>query len=559
MECSLAIVGGGPCGLAVLSRLAREAEAPSSGRLAGSRARHILQRTLVIDPSGWLSSWRCKLTSQGVSTLRSPTFVHPHPSRVSDEALREFAIRRGYPLTPIQGLQASRSEWTSCSPAAFDDFCSELLRGVKERLPLSTIPSRQHLTAAHVYRATVIDILPLPPSGGHAPLKLILSDGLPSIIAAHVVLAVSDGGAHLLPEWYAEARAAAPPRHSLLHASELAGCHSLAPLHAERGREECELKVQRHGAPSVQRLAHRCHRAARTAARLLLAPASFFPFKSMEPLNLLERALAGRAALSPVLAYLARKRSVPEAMRRSGGGRLIVFGGGLSAAQLAIHALSLGWRRVVLVSRAALVVRPFDLELCWIERHRLPALLPAEQEFFSSSCARRRELLRHARPGGSVTPACMQELRRLQTRGGLVVEENTTVTAAEWRRGEEAAAAAQSLETTRLLGVIPSSWTVSLVDSNGWERIAHADAIWMATGSRLEVASQPLLQSVRKLSPAPEHGGLPQLTPALRWCESMPLYIAGAMSALQVGPDALTLGGAAAAASRIVSDLLQIS
>ena len=99
-------------------------------------------------------------------------------------------------------------------------------------------------------------------------------------------------------------------------------------------------------------------------------------------------------------------------------------------------------------------------------------------------------------------------------------------------------------------------WDVELREANGGERTVQADAVWMATGNRLDAAALPLLRTVRAIAPQPEYGGLPQLTPSLRWEERTPLYVAGGLSALQVGPDALTLGGAGLGAARIVSDIL---
>ena len=51
-------------------------------------------------------------------------------------------------------------------------------------------------------------------------------------------------------------------------------------------------------------------------------------------------------------------------------------------------------------------------------------------------------------------------------------------------------------------------------------------------------------------------GGLPVLTPTLRWVEGMELYVCGALSAMQIGPDAFNLAGAGAGAARVVSAIL---
>ena len=52
----------------------------------------------------------------------------------------------------------------------------------------------------------------------------------------------------------------------------------------------------------------------------------------------------------------------------------------------------------------------------------------------------------------------------------------------------------------------------------------------------------------------PLHDGLPELTPSLRWDEHTELWVAGALAALQLGPDAFNLAGAGLSAARIVSE-----
>ena len=84
-----------------------------------------------------------------------------------------------------------------------------------------------------------------------------------------------------------------------------------------------------------------------------------------------------------------------------------------------------------------------------------------------------------------------------------------------------------------------------------------ADAIWLGTGNVLDVDRLGLLSSVRRVSPGSAHGGLPELTPSLQWADGWQLYVAGALSALQIGPEAFNLAGAGACAARIVERLLE--
>ena len=358
----LAIVGAGPCGLAVLARLVQDLKSCCSCPTEAALARDVLERTIVIDPSGeWLVGWRSKLGSQGVDHLRSPTFVHPHPSRAIDDALLAFAAGRPRDLLALDGLELSGElrahAWHAPSAALFDEFCDELLRHVEVSLPPSAMPGRLP-TAAHVYRARVIDVRPLPPasvSGRRvaANFEVALADGLPSLFAARVVLAVADGGgAQVVPDWHAAARESGAPPGALMHASDLAALHPIRarcmPFVASRGSDGGGLEGTSRG-----RVAH----SARRRLRRLLHRGAAIATRH------LERALAGRPRLSWLLARAALARRVSREMRPHGSRRLVIVGGGLSAAQLAIRALGLGWRRVVLVVRGELAVRPFDIEV----------------------------------------------------------------------------------------------------------------------------------------------------------------------------------------------------
>ena len=260
----------------------------------------------------------------------------------------------------------------------------------------------------------------------------------------------------------------------------------------------------------------------------------------------------------------------------------MVVGGGLSAAQLALHALRLGWRSVCLVCRGPICVRPFDLSEEWMGRHFVPALKPCEAAFFGAPAEERRALLRRARPGGSWTPRAVREVGEMQHRGGLTLRPSTKVLAVEWRDGGggsddggewcvqlgdegggcvpgsfpgDEGGAERCAETRGLLDSAPAS----LGAGPACARV-RADAIWLATGHRLEASGVGALRTLRSRHASsralPEHGGLPQLTPTLRWDEDTPLWLAGALAALQIGPDALNLAGAGVSAARIVPDLL---
>lgn len=483
----LVVVGAGPAGLAVVSRLARDAcKGCSSTAVQRERWRTLLEGTRVVDPAGgWLDEWRRKLGSQGVTQLRSPTFVHPHPSRVVDDALLAFARaqRRTAELAPLP----CGDGWAAPSAALFEDFCASVARDFCGG-PLESC----------LVRGRVVDVRPL--SGGGFELDL---EGGARLRSARVVLALGDGGVLRVPSWLPEGRhAPVLPSPVVLHASHLGAASS------------CD------GAWVRPRSA--AQRAAWWLVCAMAARPRWLPLLR----RLVRCATAGGRAGAASLAW-------PR-----GRGRLVVVGGGLSGAQLAIHALRLGWAHVSLLLRDEVQVRPFDIDAEWMARHHKLDFSPLEQQFYRAAPPRRRELLRAARPGGSLTPGCLAQLGELQRRGGLRVLQRASV--------GEAVIDGDGCWELRLRGAAGEASTAAL----------HADALWLATGHELDASRVALLQRVLHQSPRPLHGGLPELTPSLRWAEGSELFLAGPYAALQVGPDAFNLAGCAAAAARIAAAIL---
>ena len=122
-----------------------------------------------------------------------------------------------------------------------------------------------------------------------------------------------------------------------------------------------------------------------------------------------------------------------------GRGRLVVIGGGLSAAQLALRACSLGWSSVTMLSRAPLAVRPFDLLDCWVASLLSPCLSDEESAFYAADATERRELLREARPGGSLTaPVHIYVYRQIDRYRQICIQRERGVGVLRGRRyGEE--------------------------------------------------------------------------------------------------------------------------
>ncbi len=210
------------------------------------------------------------------------------------------------------------------------------------------------------------------------------------------------------------------------------------------------------------------------------------------------------------------------------GERILIIGGGLTSGHLAVGAIQRG-AQVLLMSRRSLYEKLFDADPGWLGPKYLKDFW-AEPNWYT-----RGQMIQQARNGGSMTPAMLTQLRRLQREGQVVFYEQCQVSQAHWS-GEH--------------------WQVGCDNSTVHECIQHQmiDRIWCATGSQLDAAKHPLLQDVLDAYPTDIVNGLLIVDECLRWrdCE---LFIMGGLAALRTGPTARNLSGARAVSERIVDRL----
>ena len=77
------------------------------------------------------------------------------------------------------------------------------------------------------------------------------------------------------------------------------------------------------------------------------------------------------------------------------------------------------------------------------------------------------------------------------------------------------------------------------------------DHICFATGIQTDFNTLPYLQTMIQKHPIKGFGGFPCVTEDLMWKDDVPLFLAGRLAALQLGPAAPNIGGAKVAAERI--------
>ncbi|MGF1668133.1 MAG: FAD-dependent oxidoreductase [Acidimicrobiia bacterium] len=196
--------------------------------------------------------------------------------------------------------------------------------------------------------------------------------------------------------------------------------------------------------------------------------------------------------------------------------RILVLGGGLTAARLAVAAVE-GGADVTLAARRKISVRPFDILPGWMGPRFLRGF---EAE---PSWVERRRMVADGREG-TMPPWARRSVgesvgRGLRLKNGIAWELEPA--------GE----------------VVVARFADGSVDC--------FDEVWQAFGGSPDVASSPLLTRVAQRHPNGVIDGLPVLDEELRW-PGTDIHVVGALAALQLGPGAGNLHGHRRAARRVV-------
>ncbi|OTA95491.1 hypothetical protein M434DRAFT_20214 [Hypoxylon sp. CO27-5] len=213
---------------------------------------------------------------------------------------------------------------------------------------------------------------------------------------------------------------------------------------------------------------------------------------------------------------------------------IVIVGGGLTSAQLADLAIRRGVTKVWLLMRGPLKIKPFDVGLEWVGKFR-----NFEQAAFwtSDSVEERWEKIMTARNGGSITPPYKKVLERHISTGLLSLLQNTTIKEKHW-------------------DPLSKTWAVSLSDKS--HTLPRIDHIYFATGVKSDIECLPFLKSMCSDYPIENCGGLPCITENMAWRDDVPLFVAGRLAALQLGPGAPNLIGARIGAERIAWSIQDI-
>lgn len=219
---------------------------------------------------------------------------------------------------------------------------------------------------------------------------------------------------------------------------------------------------------------------------------------------------------------------------------MLVVGGGLTSAQLADLAIRRGVSRVWHIMRGPLKRKHFDVELDWMGKFKT-----VNQSCFhqADSDEERMAMIKKARDGGSITPAFYQNVTTPHLKSGrLEMFRHTVLTAAHFEGGSPD-------------GKGGGKWHVKT--DPPIEHLPAVDYICFATGIQSDFATLPYLQNMLRDYPIAGVGGFPCLNDDLMWADDVPLFVAGRLAALRLGPAAANIGGARVGAERIVLALDQ--
>jgi len=203
---------------------------------------------------------------------------------------------------------------------------------------------------------------------------------------------------------------------------------------------------------------------------------------------------------------------------------VVVVGGGLSSAQVALSYVSKGENIshvYLLTRRKTWLVRDFDVPVDWVDRWR-ERYTALRREFAALPFAERLRRIRSVRVGGSIPPDYFELLLAEQAEGRLTLLSGAEVKQADLNEG----------------GVS------LLVDSGHGHLRIQALQVVLATGTQLAVDRVPCLEWLRRHRPIGEYAGAPAIQADLRWAPGIDAFVLGAYGALQLGPDAVNLAGA---------------
>lgn len=260
--------------------------------------------------------------------------------------------------------------------------------------------------------------------------------------------------------------------------------------------------------------------------------------------------------------------------------RILIVGGGQTAAHLALLAARRGASRVTILARRRITRKPYDVDLEAVGDRRAQVL--GQFWKLDEPCAR-LQFIAALRGGGSMSDDVYHELLKYAADAADDTEASGAAdgTVAAVRASAEAPAQEGAgvhggggprgrLDILEEVEVSEASWRPhepgGKPDGAGGGQIvvgfddgrdAAFDYVWLATGGNLDLGLVPILASMHTQRPIDTANGLPVLRPDLSWDAGCPLYVMGAFAQLELGADALNLAGARSGSVLVAKALLE--
>lgn len=281
---------------------------------------------------------------------------------------------------------------------------------------------------------------------------------------------------------------------------------------------------------------------------------------------------APRIETASSLADSSLNQSIPSVSGR----RVLIIGGGMTAASLALKAIDSSASSVTLLARRTLCRQTFECsDVGWWGTKHLAAF------WHESDPEERMKAARRARLQASLDPITWAALLRAATAGKVRVIEGCQVVRAEesastqedqgpsswWAVSTECTFPARepkpSPERAPGAGGYPTNNTTgsefSKMVPGGQQELMDqhlaADVIWIACGEAFDVDTHPVLSALQRVCPTRVVAGYPVIDPGTCVWPGAPVYIIGKGAMLAMGPAAGSLAGIKLAADRIARSL----
>lgn len=225
----------------------------------------------------------------------------------------------------------------------------------------------------------------------------------------------------------------------------------------------------------------------------------------------------------------------PPVLTERKSSSLVIVGGGLTAAQLAHVAITLGVSKVYMLLRGPLKIKHFDFHLDWVTKYKN---LKKSAFYIKDTDEERLAMIQEARQGGSINPEYHKKLTRHLKSGRLQMMKHTTIEAGLWNNDT-------------------GCWDLSVItksqSGNGDDHhdTITGDYVVFATGNQPDIKGLPFMKSIISQHDIKTVQGFPCLTDNLEWKEGLPLFVIGKNASLKVGPSSANLDGARLGAERI--------